>query len=329
MIAILNFPLENTQQTSASILSGAAARTASSLAASDRARAYVDALTASLKSFAVEDSEIDQRWFWRVFGEFQREVIDFSNLAKALTPDFDLKFALPSTTDELAIWPTANFDAWIQSSRASTTDRQAHDIDIFVECKRPLSSRSYVGDRSVPDRYFQQYFDVLHETYHEISHKAAKRAIRASIAELDLDTLKSIDEFVRLISSTLAEKVTLVVRLVVRARTPQCRRPHDDETRHRILSFFIHTGNSPPVALSESRLVHSRALVNLNTNARSEFNETLQPRHRSRDLRNSLYSRHSRLRDNRRARKHACIDGCTQPSRCCGSWINRSLAQAA
>jgi hypothetical protein len=328
MTCIENLEPKSKTQASVSILSMAALRTAAHSAPTNKTTAFRDALTTSLRSFADDDSQINQGKFWQLYKELSVEKIDFADLAKAAQIDFDWKFELPSDVN-LDFRHTADFDKWADCFFSVQSDPTAKVVDYIVECKSSLPRTLFLDWSLFIDQSHRLLLESFYEISHEISHKAARRAIKATIAEINLDDAQSIDEFVRLIGSTLTEKVYLSVRLVIRTRSAKKSRTCDDETRHRVLNFSIHTGNSPPSTLSKSRSVVGRALVILNTNARSAFNETLQPRHRSRNLRNSLYRGHSRPRNNCRPRNYAHLDCRAQPSRRRGSWVHRSLAQCA
>jgi hypothetical protein len=329
MICIENLKPESKTETSVSVLSMAASRTAAHSTPPNEITAFRDALTSSLTSFADEDSQIDQGKFWRLYKELNVETLDLADLAKAIQVDFSWKFELPDVAN-LDILQTADLEKLASNFFPVRPDRHIEVVDCIAECKSFLLDQNLFPDWSLSlDRSQRFFLGSFHEISHEISHKAARRAIRATIAEINLDDARSIDEFVRLIGSTLAEKIFRSVRLVIRARSATTSRAYDDDTRHRILTFSIHTGNSPPSAPSRSRSIVGRALVTLNTNARSSFSETLQPRHRSRNLRNSLYRGHSRPRNDRRSRNHAHLDCRAQPSRRGGSWVHRPLAQCA
>lgn len=164
----------------------------------------------------------------------------------------------------------------------------------------------------------------------EISAKSARQAILDTLAEIErFSDEQTVYDFFKLVISTLSEKILASVKLVVRFRGVRALRPCNDDTRHRILNFSIHTGNSPPLARRVLRPAIGWALVTLNTNARRVFHGTLQLQRSSRNLRNAVYSRHSRPCDGRGTRNHAHLDLRPQPSGCRSSWVHRSLAKCA
>jgi hypothetical protein len=258
MTSILSLPPESQAEASVSILSMAASRVAAQSSPRNGSAGYLDALARSLKSFAEDDSEIDQRKFWRLYKELSVETINLADLAKVAQLNFDWKFELPDVAN-LDLLYTTNFDKLADCCFSVQPDYPVKTFAYIAECKslRPLFlDRSLFVDQAQP-LFFESFYDIAHE----ISHKAARRAIKATIAEINLDDARSIAEVVRLIGSTLTEKIYLSVRLVIRARFAKTSRTRDDDTRHRVLNFSIHTGNSPPSTLSRSRSVVGQALV--------------------------------------------------------------------
>jgi hypothetical protein len=286
---------------------------------------FKDMFVSSFRTWLEEDSRPGQREFWGLFDKLQSSKIDFADLAK--TTGFEQQYSEPTCLIQwkkgvgrkhtlIDLLPSfANKHLIVEGnveSAAATSDWVVYHQSFIVDGQHRL--------QAIFRRDFSRY----------LSAKATKRALEAALRELSTFDSGSIGDLVRLVGSTLSREISGSIKLVVRVRTFLSLRLKGDQTlRDRVLNFSIHTGNPPPPALSRSRSVVGRALVTLNTNARSTFDETLQPRRRSRNSRNSLYRRHSRPRDDRRSRNHAHIDCRTQSAGRRGSWVHRSLAQCA
>jgi hypothetical protein len=307
-----------------SLLSRAAGLYASQQTDLFQAESYRDVFISSFRTWLDEDNRPKQREFWQLFDKLQSAKVDL----------LDLQTPFPK---QHYVAPTHFFQAGISGGKTGSLARlfpsPANNILIvegntestFASTEWVLYHQSFIVDgQHRLQAFFRRDFS------RNMSAKATKRALEAALRELSAFDNGSISDLIRLVGSTLSREISSSIKLVIRFRTfRSLRRKCDQTTRDRVLNFSIHTGNPPPSALSRSRSVVGRALVILNTNARSIFNETLQPRHGSRSLRNSLYSGHSRPRNDRRSRNDAHLDCRTQPSRRGSSWVHRPLAQCA
>jgi hypothetical protein len=286
--------------------------------ASGRTTVVRDALKASLRLWAEDDRLLTQGDFWRIYSYVKCPRISLPALVATqhhCWPNFD-----PLDVSNLDFENETDFGEW--------TNHFASHESTLNENRITLTHDENQG--FIVDGLQRQRTIYLLDITHEISLKSARQALLDTLAEIEKFSDEHTDfDFFKLVSSTLSEKILASVKLVVRFRGLSMLRPRNDDTRHKVLNFSIHTGNSPPLALSVLRPAIGSALVTLNTNVRRVFHGTIQFRHSSRNLRNAVYRRYSRPRDGRGTRNHAHPDRRTQPSGCRSSWVHRSLAKRA
>jgi hypothetical protein len=310
-----------------------------------RTAEFRDAFKTSLQTWLDRDVQIAQRKFWKLFDEVDVPAIDFKSLAKL--PDFGWASKLSLPEIDLEVLQAADF--WAERTLFSYKPLfEGNCAEAFVDFRplvvdgfQPLSLLSFdsVFENNWCDIDLQpllacdlqklQTLSLL-DFSHEISAKNARRAIEATLAEIDnFSDAESVNDLVQLISKTLSGLIASSVRLIVKCSILRKLRTDDDDTRFKILSFSIHTGNSPPPAMSNSRLAAGWALVNLITNARREGYAKIQGQAVSRNLRNTVCEQRARARFNRGAQNHADHGGGRQPTRYRHPRPHHSLAQCA
>jgi hypothetical protein len=280
-----------------------------------RAPVARDVVKASLESWADEDSQLTQNKFWLIYNQIQDLTFCLPNSKN----ESKLNFQLPDPSD-LSFVCTTNFDEWANDRLTfyhSILDQNRVDAD--------AQHQSFVVDglqrlRAISLLDFSQ----------EISVKSARRAIKATLSAIEnFSDTQSDHDLIALIGSTLSGKIAAALKLVVRSHAVLTQRPCDDDTRHRVLNFSIRTGNSPPQAMSISRLAAGRALVNLITNAWREDYATIQRQEVSRNLRNTIREQRARSHFNRGTQNHADHGGRWQPAGYRYPLPHHSLAQCA
>lgn len=274
------------------------ARRGAAAARDTAARATVtrDAVRAYLEGWASKES---QNRFWRLYHQIQGLALCVSDVANT----WKFSYELPDNSD--VNFYTANFDEWTKDRLNfyhNILDKNCVDED--------AQHQGFVVDG------LQRFRAIsLLDFSQEISAKCARRAVKAALSEIDNFSDEQNDhDLIALIRSKLSEKVSAALKLVVRSRAVLKRRPCDNDTRHRVLNFSIHTGNSPPPAMSGSRSAAGWALVNLITNARREDNATIQGQEVSRNLRNTIREKCARARFHHGTQNHADHGGSRKPT---------------
>lgn len=280
-----------------------------------------------LRAWSEEDSQLTQHKFWRFHDQLRDFTLHEPEFITLNEPNFIFEtkpvndffnFQIPDVSD--ISLSSVNYDKWV-------SDKLAHYCSILDQNRMEISAdqTSFVVDG------LQRLNSIsLLDFTHEISAKSARRAIKAALTEIEnLADEQSDLDFIALISSALSKKAAAELTLVVRVRCIISQRPREDETRHRVLCFFIHTGNSPPTAIRNSRLAVSWALVDSIPNVRREEYASIQRQKVARNIRNTLREQRARTCINRGTQGHAYRDCSRQPTRCGHSRSHHSLARCA
>jgi hypothetical protein len=266
------------------------------------AEVWREAITDSLRAWVRDETSKSQRDFWRLFDSTKNAHADLPQFATAIKINF-------AADPIISIGPPAGMIGAASFSFGT----------FFPQDPKYLQISNWAdehNDYTVIDGQHRLF--TVYETKRDLSVRSTKRAIRNVLLALQqCDETCSFNELISVIDTSLSNFILPLTRLKITLvydglNEIQARNTHDS-----VMSFRIHTGNSPP-ADHQACLSFIRAKMTISAERKNYAK--VQMRKGARCVRNALCAWNPKTRFDQSSQDHSCT---YRSTRFAGRWRAR------